>query len=78
MFDSDQVITLGDIVRMKDFFTKMKELEKPWHLKAHWQYDTALDIMDLLYTWVQSGKPEVDFDTIFLTEENKFRKGKGK
>lgn len=78
MFESHQVITIGDIVRMKDFFERMKALESRWNLKSNWQYDTAIDIMELLYTWVRSGKPLVDFDTIFLDEKNKFRKGKGK
>lgn len=75
MFESDQVVTVGDIVRMKDFFQKMRELEKPWNFKAKWQYDTALDIMDLLYTWIRAGKPPVDFDTIFLDEKNGIKRG---
>lgn len=73
MFDSNQVITIGDIVRMKDFFEKMKLIENRWNLKTRWQYDCAIDIMDLLYTWVQSGKPDVDFDVIFLDEKNKLK-----
>lgn len=75
MFDSNQVITIGDIVRMKEFFKKMKELEKPWNFKNKWQYDAALDIMDLMYTWIRAGKPSVDFDTIFLDEQNKLKRG---
>lgn len=75
MFDASQVITIGDIVRMKEFFLKMKDLEKPWNFKTKWQYDAALDIMDLMYTWIRAGKPPVDFDTIFLDEENKLKRG---
>jgi len=75
MFDADQVVTIGDVVRMKDFFEKMKKLEKPWNLKRQWQYDTALDIMDLLYQWIRAGKPPVDFDTIFLNESNSIKRG---
>ena len=74
MFESDQVLTIGDIVRLKNFFERMKALEPWWHFKTHWQYDTALDIADLFYYWIQSGKPAVDFDTIFLNEKNKMKR----
>lgn len=75
MYESDQVITVGDIVRMKDFFEKMQAIENRFNLKAKWQYDTAIDIMDLLYNWIRSGKPQVDFDVIFLDEKNKLKRG---
>lgn len=77
-FESDQVITIGDIVRMKDFFEKMRAIENRFNLKVRWQYDCAIDIMDLLYTWVRSGKPPVDFDVIFLDEKNRLKKGDSK